>query len=96
MNGDRRGRRPHLRSIEVMNVTKTGHRPGDETDRPTAEIARLFGVAGRQDETIRLLDGCMTGLHEVQQAKAELKGLTARDLREALEFRHQGLGGESA
>ena len=36
------------------------------------------------------------GLHEVQQAKAALKGLTARELREALEFRHQGLRGEPA
>ena len=96
MNGDRRGRRSHLRSIEVMNVTQTGHRPGDETDRPTAEIARLFDVAGREDEAIRLLDGCMTRLHEVQQAKAALKGLTARELREALEFRQQALGGEPA
>ena len=96
MNGDRRGRHSHLRSIEVMNVTQTGHRPGDETDRPTAEIARLFDVAGRQDEAIRLLDGGMTRLHEVQQAKAALKGLTARELREALEFRHQELGGEPA
>jgi hypothetical protein len=96
MNGDRRGRRSHLRSIEVMNVTQTGHRPGDETDRPTAEIARLFDVAGREDETIRLLDGCLTRLHEVQLAKAALKGLTARELREALEFRHQELGGEPA
>ena len=96
MNGDRRGRRSHLRPIEVINVTQTGHRPGDETDRPTAEIARPFGVAGREDEAIRLLDGCMTRLHEVQQAKAELKGLTARDLSKALEFRRQGLGGEPA
>jgi hypothetical protein len=96
MNGDRRARRPHLRSIEVMHVTQTGHRPGDETDRPTAEIARLFDVAGRQDEAIRLLDNCMTRLHEVQQAKAALKRLTACELREALEFRHQGLGGEPA
>ena len=79
-----------------MNVTQTGHRPGDETDLPTAEIARLFDVAGREDEAIRLLDGCMTRLHEVQQAKAELKGLTACELREALEFRRQGLGGEPA
>jgi len=51
---------------------------------------------GREDEAIRLLDGCMTRLHEVQQAKAELKGLTARELREALEFRRQALGGEPA
>ena len=79
-----------------MNVTQTGHRPGDETDRPTAEIARLFDVAGRQDEAIWLLDGCVTRLHEVQPAKAALKGLTARELRAALEFRHQELGGEPA
>ena len=96
MNGDRRGRRSHLRSIEVMNVTKTGHRPGDETDRPTAEIARLFDVAGREDEAIQLLDGCMTRLYEVQQAKAALKGLTACELRAALESRRQALGGEPA
>jgi hypothetical protein len=96
MSGDRRGHRSHLRSVEVMNVTQTGHRPGDETERPTAEIARLLDVAGREDEAIRLLAGCMTRLHEVQQAKAELKGLTVRDLGEALEFRHQALGGEPA
>jgi hypothetical protein len=96
MNGDRRGSRSHLRSIEVMNVTQTGHRPGDGTDPLTAEIARLFDVAGREDEAIRLLDNCMTRLHEVQQAKAALKGLTARELREVLELRHQALGGEPA
>ena len=79
-----------------MNVTRTGHRAGNETDRPTAEIAPLFDVGGRQDEAIWLLDGCMMGLHEVQQAKAALKGLTACALREALEFRHQALGGEPA
>ena len=96
MSGDRRGRRSHLRSVEVMNVTQTGYRPGDETERPTAEIARLFDVAGREDEAIQLLDGGMTRLHEVQQAKAALKGLTAYELREALEFRRQALGGEPA
>ena len=94
MNGDRRGRRSHLRSIEVINVTQTGHRPGDETDRPTAEIAGLFDVAGRQDETIRLLDGCMTRLHEVQQAKAALKRATVCELSAALKLERQGLGGE--
>ena len=96
MSGDRRVRRSHLRSIEVMNVTQTDQRPGDETDRSTAEIARLFDVAGREDEAIRLLDGCMARLHEVQQAKAALKVLTASELRAALEFRRQVLGGEPA
>jgi len=96
MSGDRLGRRSHLRSIEVMNVTQTGHRPGNETDRPTAEIAQLFDVAGRQDEAIRRLDGCMTALHEVQQAKAALKRATACELRAALKLGRQGLGGEPA
>ena len=96
MNGDRRGRRSHLRSIEVMNVTQTGHRPGSEIDRPIAEIAQLFDVAGRQDEEIRRLDGCVTALHEVQQAKAALKRVTACELRAALKLGRQGLGGEPA
>lgn len=78
-----------------MNVTQTGQRRGDETDRPPAETA-LFDVAARQDEAIRLLDGCVTRLDEVQQAKAALGGLTAPELRAALELRRQGLGGEPA
>ena len=96
MNGDRRGRRSHLRSIEVMNVTQTGQRPGGETDRSTAEIARLFDVAGREDEAIPLFHGGVTRLHEVQQAKAALKRLTASELRAALEFRRQAPRGEPA
>ena len=76
-------------------MTQTGQMRGDETDRPPAETARLFDAGGREDEEIRLLDGCMTRLHEVQQAKAALK-LTAPELRAALELRRQGLGGEPA
>ena len=67
--------------------------------RPTGPPRRSRGCSmspAREDEAIRLLDGCMTRLHEVQQAKAPLKGLTACELREALEFRHQGLRGEPA
>ena len=96
MSGDRRVRRSHLRSIEVMNVSQINQRSGAETERATAEIARLFDVAGREDEAIRLLDGCMTRLHEVQQAKAALKGLSASELRAALVFRRQAPRGESA
>jgi hypothetical protein len=80
----------------VIDVTQTHHRPGGQTDRSTAEAARLFDVAGREDEAIRLLDGAMARLHQVQQAKAVLKGLTAAELRAALQFRHQGLRGEPA
>jgi hypothetical protein len=96
MNGDRRGRRSHLRSIEVMNVTQTRPSRGDETDRPTAEIARLFDIAGREDEAIPLFHGGVTRLHQVQQAKAALKGLTACELRAALELRRQLPRGEPA
>jgi len=79
-----------------MNVTQTRQSRGDKSDRSTAEIARLFDVAGREDEAIRLRDGCVTRLHQVQKAKAALKGLTACELRAALELRRQGLGGEPA
>jgi hypothetical protein len=93
MNRDRRGRRSHLRSIELMNMTQTDQRPGGETDRLTAEIARLFVVAGWEDEAIRLPDACMSRRHEV---KAALKRLTCCGLRPVLEFRRQPSGGEAA
>ena len=77
-------------------MTQTEHRSGGESDRLTAQIARLFDIAGREDEAIRLRDGCMTRLHEVQQARSALEGLTAPELRAALELRRQELGGEPA
>ena len=77
-------------------MAQNEHRHGRQGDRSTAEAARLFDVAGREDEAIRLLDGAMARLHEVQQAKAVLKGLTAAELWAALEFRRQGLRGEPA
>jgi hypothetical protein len=76
-----------------MNMTQTGQRPGGESDRLTAEIARLFDVAGWEDEAIRLPDACMSRRHEV---KAALKRLTCCGLRPLLEFRRQSLGGEPA
>jgi hypothetical protein len=79
-----------------MKMTQIHHRPGGQTHRSTAEVARLFDVAGREDEAIWLLDGCMARLHEVQQAKAVLKGLTAAELWAALEFRRQLVRGEPA
>ena len=93
MNRDRRGRRPHLRSIEVMNVAQTGQRPVGETDRLAEEITRLSDVAGWEDEAIRLPHPCMSRRHEV---KAALKRLTSCGLRPVLEFRRQALGGEPA
>lgn len=98
---DRQQHHRHLRSVEVITVTKTTgtwpaaeHRQGP--GRSTAAIAALFDGAGREEEAIRQLDGCMARLHEVQRAKAQLKALSASELRAALEFRCVALGGEPA
>ena len=53
-----------------------------------------LGYFARQ--ALRLLDGCVAQLREVQDAKAALKMLPAADLRAALEFRRRALGGEPA
>ena len=101
MNGDRRTRPGHLRVVEVINVTDDNRDPTPDADvadgqRSAADVARLFDIAGREDEAIRRLDGCVAQLREVQQAKAALKTLPAADLRAALEFRRRALGGELA
>lgn len=98
---DRQHHHRHLRSVEVITVTETTGtptvaEPQQESGRSTADIAALLDVAGREEEAIRQLDGCMTRLHDVQQAKAALKTLSAADLRLALEFRRAALGGEPA
>jgi hypothetical protein len=76
-----------------MNVIQAGQRPGGENDRLTAEIARLFDVAGWEDEAIWLPDACLSRRHEV---KAALKRLTSCGLLPVLEFCRQALGGEPA
>ena len=101
MNGDRRVRARHLRVVEVITVTDDNRDPTPDSrtetgPRSAADVARLFDIAGREDEAIRLLDGCVAQLREVQQAKAALKTLPAADLRAALEFRRRALGGELA
>ncbi len=101
MTRDRQRRHPHLRSVEVITVPETTETdpaaaPCQKQGRSTADIACLFDAAGREEEAIRQLDGCMAGLHEVQQAKAALKTLSAAELRDALQFRRAALGGEPA
>lgn len=101
MNDDRRGPARHLRVVEVITVTDDNRDPTPDADtadgqRSAADVARLFDIAGQEDEAIRLLDGCVAQLREVQQAKAALKTLPAADLRAALEFRRRALGGELA
>ena len=93
MNGDRSRRPRHLRVVEVMTVTE--HNPEAE-QRSAEQVAHLFDIAGREDEALQLLDGCVAKLREVQEAKAALKTLPASDLRAALEFRRRALGGELA
>ena len=93
MKSDRPTPVRHLRVVEVMTVTDHNR---EAEQRSAAEVARLFDIAGREDETLRLLDGCVAQLREVRRAKAALKTLPAADLRAALEFRHRALGGELA
>jgi hypothetical protein len=93
MTGDRHTHRRLLRVVEVMTVTDHDHANGQ---RSAAQIARLFDIAGREDEALALLDGCVSQLREVQAAKEALKMLPAADLRAALEFRRRALGGELA
>ncbi|WP_152185962.1 hypothetical protein [Segeticoccus rhizosphaerae] len=69
---------------------------GDPDRRSLAEIARLFDVVGREAEVIRQIDGSVAHLHQVQQAKAALRDLTAAELRAAIDYRRAGLGGETA
>lgn len=62
------------------------------SDRGPEQVAHLFDIAGREDEALRQLDGCVAQLHQVQAAKAALKQLTPAEVRAALEFRHATLG----
>lgn len=98
---DRQHHQRHLKPVEVITVTETTGTPTvagpqREPGRSTVAIAALFDVAGRQEEAIRQLDGCRARLHEVAQANAVLKTLSAAELESGLEFRRAVLGGESA
>ena len=67
--------------------------PPDEEQKTTAQIARLFDLAARENEAIAMLDWSMARLHEVQRAKAALKGLSAAEIRAALQHRQHTLTG---
>ncbi len=79
-----------------MKVTQTDQSPGDERERPPAEVARLLDVAGRTDNGIGLYDGRMTPPDEARHAEATPEGLTCCELESALELGSQGPGGEPA
>ena len=76
MTGDRPAGIARLRLVEVTPTmteqtttacTAAGCRSAaiEKRGRSTAEIARLFEVASREDEAIYRLDGCMAELREV-------------------------------
>ena len=50
-------------------------------DLATAEIARLFEVAAREDDAIRRLEACVADLHAVQTARTALGRFSAAELR---------------
>lgn len=76
-------------SVEVITVDA-------DFDASTVHIARLLDVAAGEEAALRRLDGCVADLHAVQAAKSALKTFTAAELREALDFRSQAVGGKSS
>ncbi|WP_157720504.1 hypothetical protein [Friedmanniella luteola] len=68
----------------------------EDVGRSTAEIARLFEVASREDEAIYRLDGCMTELREVQAARRALTAFTPAELQAALAYRRRALDGRAS
>ena len=107
MTGDRPAGIARLRLLEVtptMTEQTTTERPaaGDLTlatedeGRSTAEIARLFEVASREDEAIYRLDGCMAELREVQAARLALTAFTPAELQAALAYRRRTLDGRAS
>jgi len=80
---------PTVRPFGLAEVV-TVHQ--DCPDRDPVEIGRLFDVAGREEEAIRQLEGCVADLHQVQAAKKALAACTPGELRAALTVRHLRLG----
>jgi hypothetical protein len=56
--------------------------------RSAAEVAALLDAAAAEDEALQLLDGGMTRLREVHQARAELAALSTDEIRTGLLLRH--------
>ena len=59
------------------------------SDLATAEIARLFEVAAREDDAIRRLEACVADLHAVQTARTALGRFSAAELRAGLIYRRR-------
>lgn len=93
-----RNRQVHpLEVVEVMDVIPKNEDLADRDDATTVEeIAQLLEVIGCEDSAIAELDGCVGRLREVQAAKQVLQTLSADQVRQALQYRHGVLGGQSA
>ena len=63
----------------------------DSSEPATAEIARLFEVAAREDDAIQRLEACVADLHAVQTARTALGRFSAAELRAALNRRRNTL-----
>ena len=107
MTGDHRAGVAPLRLVEVTptmtdekstegTTAGSGTTVTEELGRSTAEIARLFEVASREDEAISRLDGCMSELREVQAARLALTSFTPVELRAALADRRRTLDGRAS
>ena len=107
MTGDRPAGIARLRLVEVTPTmteqtttedTESGCRPPatENVGRSTAEIARLFEVASREDEAIYRLDGCMAELREVQAARLALTAFTPAELQAAVAYRRRTLDGRAS
>ena len=60
------------------------------------EIDALFETAGKESEAIEALDGAVTMLKAAREAKAQLVGLDAPRLRDALQRRSGSPGDDAA
>jgi hypothetical protein len=74
-----------------------GQPPGDdewaENVTDAAEIKGVMALAGSDADVLADLDGCVTRLHAVQQAKPARSRLDAKSMRHALAARRRALGG---
>ena len=92
MTGDHQTSVRRLWLVEVVPTMRDEAKVG----RSTEEIARLFEVAGREDEAIGRLDGCMAELREVRAARLALTAFTPAELQAALAYRRRRLDGRTA
>jgi len=81
-HGEHRGSRRLLRL--VMDT--------DDADLSPEEVARLFEVAGMEQQTIAEMDACWERLRASHRAKERLEHLTPSEVHDALARSRQVLG----